>query len=131
MSRTYVLSVREAPRSNNRRYATRGHAHAEKKRWQALFLSELMVAKAAKGMRFCSAEIAVRWKRRNHQDIENFRDNVIKPLADALVAGGYLNDDTSDWFHVADMRAEYPPEWPYADPRLKCEVVVKLEASYS
>lgn len=130
MTRTYVLTVREAPKSNNRPAANRNMAHAEKKRWQGLLLSELMVARVERGMTFVTATVEVRWRRRNHQDIENFHQAVSKPLADALVSGGYLKDDTQDWFKLADMTAIYPKEWPHKDPRSKAETVIRLDCEY-
>lgn len=136
--KTYVITLKETPKSiNEGGGGTRTNhfaAHREKKRWEGLYLLELMAGRVSKGMEFCKVDVTLRFKHKSGgkgRDTENFRQPVIKPLADALVAGGYLQDDTDEWFAVGSFELEEaPPEWPHADPRVKSEMIIRLEASY-
>jgi hypothetical protein len=134
-SATYVLLITDVPKSVNAggggARAHWGAAHREKKRWEGLFLMELMAQRVRRNMTCCYAEIEVRWKHRNRRDIENYRHPITKPLADALVIGGYLPDDTEEFFKVRDMQFVYPDQWEHADPRLKEALLIRLEALYA
>jgi hypothetical protein len=132
-TKTYVLTVREAPKSNNAGGGgARQHHFAaakEKKRLQGLYLMELMVGRVKRDMTHCNVAITVLWKRANHRDEENFRQSIIKPLHDALVEGGYLPDDTRREVEVTDFKFEYPAIWPFPAP-LRGVQVITLEATY-
>lgn len=134
IDKTFVITVREAPKSVNAKGGGVGQhwgaTHREKQRLQGLYLMELLAAKVPKPMEFCTVSVTVRWKRRNHRDLENYRHPVTKPLLDALVKGGYLKDDTEEQVAVGDFSFEYPQEWPYVDPRVTGETIIKLEAQY-
>lgn len=136
VERTYHFCVRDAPRSNNAggggTRANKFVAAREKRRWEGLFLTELMVLKAEPFMQFCSADVAVHFKHRHHRDEENFRQAVVKPLGDALQKGGYLHDDTREWFYVKDFRLiEGSRPWPFDHPSLTGYIEITLEAQYA
>jgi len=138
VTRTYVLTLRECPKSVNAggggSRANHFVASREKRRWQGAFLAELMIAKVPKGMTHCKADVTIRWKHKNHRDLENYRHPVVKPLADTLAppkgshAPRWLPDDTEEFFEVTGFRFEYPPEWPSI--LSKVELIVKLTATY-
>lgn len=134
-TKTHVITIYDCPKSVNAggggvRSQHWGVAHKEKARWQGQYLKELLAERVRKRMDFCTIDITIRWKRPNHRDLENYRHPVVKPLLDAMVKGGYLEDDTDEWVDVHDFRFEHPPEWPHCDPRRKVELVIKLEAMY-
>lgn len=140
LERTYEFAVREAPKSNNAGGGgTRANKYAaarEKGKWEGLFLKELMVLKAEPFMSYCVADISVHFKRRNHRDEENYRQAVVKPLADALQKGGYLKDDTAEWFKVRSFQlVEGELPWPAIElrglsPLVTAYTHVRLEATY-
>lgn len=138
MDKTYLITVRGTPKSVNDGGggARVNHfaGHREKKRWEGLIMMELLAARVPKPMQFCTVSVTLHFKNRSGgkgRDVENFRHPVIKPLADALVAGGYIKDDREEWFVVGDFKIEVgPEEWPFYDPRLKSYMDIKLEAQY-
>jgi hypothetical protein len=134
MERTFVLTHGEAPKSMNA--GGGGHrvhwatARDEKRRWEGIYTLLLLAERAPTHMEFCEAEATIRWKRRNHRDSTNYLAPVVKPLADALVKGGWLPDDTDEFFKFEGVSFEYPEEWPHRDPRVKAELVIRLVARY-
>lgn len=141
MTREFVLTHPDAPASINAGGAgSRRHwgaAHREKRKWEGIYLMLLLAAKAPKGMSFCEAEATVRWKHRNRRDSTNYIAPILKPLADVLAPPRgsnqprWLPDDTDEYFKFSGLTFEYPEVWPYADPRVKSELVVRLSATYS
>lgn len=138
IDKTFVLTVRNSPKSVNAGGGgSRVHhmaAAAEKKTWEGIFLMEMLAARVEKHMEFCAVYVTVRFKNRGGgkgRDVENFRHPVVKPLLDSLVKGGYLKDDTAEWVQVKDFElVEGCDPWDHRDPRVKSEMVIKLEASY-
>lgn len=137
IEKTYVLTLKATPKSINagggghrsNRYA----AHREKKFWEGQFLMELLAAKVGKRMQFVRVTVTLRFKHRSGKgrDAENYRQPVIKPLLDALQAGGYLENDTEEYVKVVDVTLEDGvADWPHADPRIKSEMIVQLEGQY-
>lgn len=133
--RTFVLTHREVPKSMNRggggsrvHWAT---ARDEKRRWEGIYAMLLLAERVPVRMVFCTAKALVRWKRRNHADETNYISPIVKPLADALQKGGWLPDDTGEYFKFEGVTFEYPEEWPYRDPRVRSELVIQLVASYA
>lgn len=134
----YVITVRETPKSVNVKGGGVGQhwaeTHKDKKKWEGLFMLEFMTRQVRKGMQLCTVNVTVRFKNRSGgkgRDKENFRHPVVKPLADALVRGGYLSDDADELFKVGEFELEEGvEEWPHADPRIKSELVVQLVAQY-
>lgn len=136
--RTYEITIPQVPKSVNRggggvRASHWAVAVKEKQKWQNWFQEEFMIGGVAKQMLFCGVDVTLRFKGRHHRDIENYRHPVTKPLADALVAGGWLTDDTEEWFKVDGFHLEEGIElserWRSV-PRIKSEMVIKLEACY-
>ena len=134
-AQTFVITVADSPKSVNQggggvRAPHWSSAYREKVAWQNIFMAELMVEGVPRNMTHCSAHVTVRFKHRNHRDVENYRHPVIKPLADALVAGGWLEDDTEEWFEVEDFRLEHADSWPERS-LVKSELVIRLHAHYA
>lgn len=135
LDRVYHLEVREAKSVNDDRAAERANRYVaakEKKRWEGLWLQQLMIVRADPFMSFAKANVAIYFPRRNHRDEENYRHPVVKPLADALQKGGYLRDDTAEWFAVGSFELlEGKETWPDdMSPLVKALTVVNLEATY-
>lgn len=142
---TYVITIPQTPKSVNSggggvRTAHWGVALKEKQKWQNWFADEFMAEAVEKGMLFCAVSVTLRFKYRHRRDVENYRHPVIKPLADALVAGHWLDDDTDEWFKVDDFRLEKGVEmserWARlagrgGRPIVTSETVIKLEGSYA
>lgn len=140
MTREFVLTHADTPASINAGGAgSRRHwgaAHREKRKWEGLYLMLLMAAKVPKGMEHCEAQATIRWKYRNRRDSTNYIAPIVKPLADVLAPPRgsnrprWLPDDTDEFFSFRGPTFEYPEIWPYADPRVKSELVLRLTATY-
>lgn len=134
MERTFVLTHREVPKSMNAggggsrvHWAT---ARDEKKRWEGIYAMLLLAERVPTHMQRCHAEAIIRWKNRNRRDETNYIASVVKPLADCLVKGGWLPDDTGEFFKFGGVTFEFPSDWPHRDPRVKGELVIRLVATY-
>ena len=105
--RRFIISHDEAPKSLNAGgTGSRQHwgaAHREKKRWEETYGVLLMEAEVPRDMLFCEIEAWLTFKENRRRDPENFRPAVAKPFADTLVAGGWLPDDTREFFNMRDM----------------------------
>lgn len=136
MTRLFVITMKEIPKSINAKGGGTGahhmQAHKEKKRWEGLYLMEFMVAKIPKNATHVEVGVTLRWRRRPGKppEKENYRQPVIKPLADAMMYGGYIPDDNDSIFEVSRFTIEFPQDWPYADPRVKHELILCIEAEY-
>lgn len=138
MTRTFVLTYDEVPKSLNaggtgsRRHWSVGHK--EKKRWEGIWAMLLMVERAPRGMSMVRVEAVIEVADNRKRDSENFRSAISKPLADALVSGGWLADDTDEFFRFDGVRirngVELPPG-PLRDRRnVVGRTVVTIEAEY-
>jgi len=132
--RLYTITVAGAPSSVNRggggvRAAHWGTAHREKQRWQKVFMDELMVRSVPRKMHACTVDVKLRFKGRYHRDLENYRHPITKPLADALVTGGWLEDDTDDYFKVATFEMEEGAA--INSPGVNAEIVIQFDALYA
>jgi hypothetical protein len=105
-------------------------AAQEKRKWQSAFEGEFMAAHIPRGMLSCTANVTLRFKHNRHQEKENFRHPVVKPLADAL-ANGWIPDDRDEHFAIGLFDLEFPEVWSYRHPLLKSETVIQLEAVYA
>lgn len=73
--------------------------HGIKKSWQATFAEELLVLRTRLGRASSvHATASLRFPQRRRRDEGNYRAPLEKALGDALVAGGYLADDTPEQF---------------------------------
>jgi hypothetical protein len=137
-SRSYRLVILDVPKSLNAGGAgSRSHwsaAHREKKQWEQRYGEQLMVAGVKRGMSFCEVSVQIAWRHRRRRDSTNYYAPVIKPFADVLVSGGFLVDDTDDFFKVGRFGFIYPEQWPVLarDARglLPGFMVITLEAEY-
>lgn len=138
MQRTeqFELRFRETPKSlNDGGAGSRRHwsvAWKEKKHWEDLYLTEMMVHHVPKPMLHASVAATIHWRKSTNRrrDEQNYEPAIIKPLADALVKGGYLADDTKEFFEFTSLVFETPDIWGLRDPRIKGEMVIDLIATY-
>jgi hypothetical protein len=131
---TYVVTIPDCPRSVNQggggsrmHWAT---AYKEKLRWQDRYSMEFLAAGVAKRMLFCTVDVTVRWKYKHRRDSSNYFQPIFKPMLDALVSSGYIEDDTDEWVKVEPLKFEVANHWDYNDPRVAAEMIVKLDAVY-
>jgi hypothetical protein len=137
--RLYTLTVAGVPQSVNRggggvRSAHWGVAYQEKRRWQKVFMDEFMVRGIPRRMHACNVDVLLRFRGRYHRDLENFRHPVSKPLADALVAGDWLEDDTGDFFTIVafGMEEGCVLHEPWRNNKdVQGEMVIKIDALYA
>lgn len=110
-----------------------GVAHREKKKWEGIYTFLLLERNVPRHMSHCAVDIVLAFRRRNHRDIENYRSSVTKPLADCLVKGGWLVDDTEEFFEVNSMKlyegSEYEVNFP-PNPLVLSRTIVTLHAEY-
>lgn len=108
MSETFVISYDEAPKSLNAGgtgYGRHwGEAHREKKQWEGIYGMLLLARKVPRGMTRVTVDVLLEFKHRNKRDVENYRSSVTKPLADALQNGGWLPNDTEEFFEVGEFK---------------------------
>ena len=136
--RTFVLTVPGCPPSMNHGGSSRRHwsaAYKEKRLWQGTFEGALLEARVPRGMVYCCVDVWVRWRFYNHRsprETENFRGPICKPLFDALKNGRWIPDDKDEYIRLASLQFEYPENWEWPqDPRVKAELVIRLEATYA
>jgi hypothetical protein len=103
----YTISYADTPKSLNaggtgsRRHWAVGYR--EKKRWEDIWTGLLLEAKVPKGMRKVAVKAALYFPTLHKRDAENYRSGLTKPLADAMVAGGWIPDDTAEFFNLVDF----------------------------
>lgn len=93
------------------------HSHwavgrAEKQRWQGWLSIALMEQGVPRKLKRVEARATLRFKQRRRRDEGNFRVIPEKALGDALVAGGWLVDDTADLYRFGDVELLAPCERP-------------------
>jgi hypothetical protein len=79
----------------------------EKKRWEEIFWALLMEQSIPKQMQRCEIEAWITFKTSHRRDPENYRASISKPFADTLVKGGWLPDDTQDYFDFKKLWIAY------------------------
>lgn len=94
-----------------RRHWSKGHG--EKLKWEGVFGFLFLAAKLPRNLAFVRADVTLHFKGAHRRDPENYRSPVSKPLADALVKGGWLPDDNPAHFEmgtftIADERLVVP-----------------------
>jgi hypothetical protein len=99
---TVVLNYDGVPGSANKK---RGQhwtgTRDEKAQWEGIFALLAMKEKLPRRCRFLNIEVELQFTTPNtRRDAENFRQPIVKPLNDALVKGGWIEDDTEDYIHV-------------------------------
>lgn len=105
---TFVLTYDDTPKSLNdggtgsRRHWSAGYK--EKRQWQGIWGMLLIARKAPRGMTRAYVEVVLEFADNRRRDVENYRPSVSKPLADALVSGGWLADDTDEFFELGNVK---------------------------
>lgn len=75
-----------------------------KREWEGLFLMAFMQERLPKNLAHVKVWVTFQFTDPGRKrDPENFRHPFAKPFADSLVKGGYLADDTRDYFELADV----------------------------
>jgi Holliday junction resolvase RusA-like endonuclease len=111
--KTFVLGYNEAPKSLNeggvgsRRHWSAGHA--EKKKWENIYGMLLLGSKAPRGMAYCKVKATLQFRDHRRRDVDNYRPAISKPLADVLVKGGWLPDDTAEFFQLESVEINKEP----------------------
>lgn len=106
LARTLVYD--DAPKSLNaggtgsRRHWSQGYR--EKRQWQGIWGMLLIAEKLPRGASHVRIYVRIDFDDNRRRDAENFRPAVSKPFADALVAGGWLADDTAEFFELVECR---------------------------
>lgn len=113
MIQTVVLTHTEAPPSLNE-YAHKHWRvfHRTKHYWQDIFEAELMsspLSRPAPPRRVVRATAVITFPTRHRRDEGNYRSLIEKALGDALVNGGWLDDDTRAQFTFGDCVVDGPP----------------------
>jgi Holliday junction resolvase RusA-like endonuclease len=105
--------VNEVPRTSNRGGGgSRRHwgvAHREKAKFEGLFLMHFLSEKLPKGLERVQATAQLQFKDRRRRDPDNYHFPISKPLGDALVKGGYLPDDTADFYRLTEVTMNPDP----------------------
>lgn len=105
---TRTLVYDDAPKSLNaggtgsRRHWSKGYR--EKKEWQGIWGMLLLAEKLPRGATHVRIHVRIDFDDSRRRDSENFRPAVSKPFADALVAGGWLADDTDEFFTLVECK---------------------------
>lgn len=129
--RTFTLVYDEAPPSVNIGARRGRHWSVDRKMksdWEGRWGFLLIQAKVPRGMTFASIEALIEFTDARRRDSENYRYPFSKPLADALVGGGWLADDTDDYFELTRVRLANGLTHP--NPMVKGRTTIELHALY-
>ncbi len=83
-----------------------------KQDWQQWFSIALMEQGVPRGLASVTAQATIRFKQRRRRDEGNFRALIEKSLGDALVQGGWLEDDTPDLYRFGRVELFAPVDRP-------------------
>lgn len=100
----YELEIPGTPLSKNKL----DHAHwskvrQEKQAWEGHCLVALLHNRVPKGLSHVHATAELRFPTLRRRDEGNFRTMLEKALGDALQGGGWLADDTPDFFTFGEL----------------------------
>jgi hypothetical protein len=131
--RTYSLGYNEAPKSlNDGGAGSRRHwaaAHREKVKWEGIYGMLLLALGMPRGAVFIKVDAHLQFREARKRDAENYRSPISKPLADILVKGGWLADDTSQFFEFGTVTISHGLENP--SPAVKSCITFTIEATYN
>lgn len=104
-----VLTVEHGdipPSANDSLYRTHHHkAQRIKKQWQGTFGFLVMSAGLPRGLTKVTATAELKFRDpRRRRDADNYYLPISKPLGDALVAGGWIPDDTPQHYAFERVR---------------------------
>lgn len=97
------------PSYNETRYLHWSKQAKLKKEWQALWELLLMEARVPRGLVYVEAKAMLRFPTSRRRDEDNYKTPIAKSLGDALVNGGWLTDDTPEFFKMGDVGFEPTP----------------------
>ena len=83
-----------------------------KQDWEGWLQIALLEQRVPKGLKSVRAAAILRFKQRRRRDALNFATILDKALGDVLQAGGYLPDDTPDFYRFGDVELMAPCERP-------------------
>lgn len=98
-----------------------------KKRWQGAYEALLLSSTLPRGLERVEATASLRFPVRRRRDEGNYRWLIEKALGDALVNGGWLQDDTSAEFRFG--RVEFEEETGPARTTIRIEGYARAEAA--
>lgn len=81
---------------------------AEKKKWEGICAVLFLQAGVPRGCRSVRLDAILRFPDKRRRDTGNFRFMLEKAAGDALVRGGWLTDDTPDFYEFTTLR--FDPE---------------------
>lgn len=118
----YKLSLPETPPSFNQvgHSGNRWAWTQAKKYWQQMIEVALMASGMPRSQTSLHATAVLTFPTRRRRDVGNFRTLLEKCLGDALVNGGWLDDDTPDQFEFGKLI--FDPETGPANTTLILEV---------
>jgi hypothetical protein len=83
-----------------------------KQDWEQWLSIALMEQKVPRGLKRVEATATLRFKQRRKRDEGNFRALLDKALGDVLQAGGWLADDTPDFYRFGELTLFAPVPQP-------------------
>lgn len=95
---TARIWIGETPPSLNRVAGRRWEWTKAKRRWQTDLGVLLMAERLPRGLQRVEASAVLTFPTNRRRDEGNYRSLLEKSLGDALVEGGWLDDDTPDYF---------------------------------
>lgn len=105
-----TVTLRRLPTSWNRtRHAHWSVARRAKRGLQDDLALLLLAARVPRGLERVDASAVLLVPDRRRRDVDNYWAPLSKSLGDALVAGGWLGDDTPDRFHLGSLTFELAP----------------------
>lgn len=127
---TATCFVDETPPSSNTNTGVGGRGNPKgisrtKGKWEGIFAMLLMAERVPRHLTRVRVYPELRFKTKNRRDADNFYFAVSKPLGDAMVKGGWLPDDTPEFY--ACERPEIVVGYTDLKPLSKGLLVLKLE----
>lgn len=112
------LTFADTPGSINDNRSKRG-SHWSKDRkakaeWEGTFLMGFLKEAVPRPLEHVKVWVMFQFDRRQRRDPENYRHPFAKPFADSLVKGGYIPDDTAEFFElvrvgISDQKVRFTP----------------------
>jgi Holliday junction resolvase RusA-like endonuclease len=129
----YTLVYDEAPPSNNAggggTKQNKFHANRLKQQWQGVYALLLLKERVPKHLRHVIVSVELQFTRPNtRRDPHNYYQSVIKALADAMTKGGWLDDDTEEFFEALPIRIS-KEKLTGVGPLVKSRMVITLDVS--
>lgn len=139
VTQTFVLTYDEVPKSLNAGGTGSRHhwsvGYKEKRRWEGVWGMLLMERRAPRGMAKVYVSAVIEVEDNKSRDVENFRSAITKPLADAMVKGGWLADDTDEFFDFGQLKIRNGVKLDMGmgldGRRVHGRTVVTIEAEYA